>query len=526
MVPRRIALAVLAGTGLLLAAILLRNMVQDALSPQSPLWSTLAENALPLFFALLLPAAAVRLGRSDREAGYVSETAIWAVAGGLATLLVASIGVGLQSVQGRMQPLMIVVQMATFGATGGLLLGVNVAEIRQARAALETREYQFRSIAQNVSDGIFRYSLQGGGGDAEIVYANDAFAGMFGYDDPAEIVGSDPGDFHAGSSLDGTFFQSLEAAGGLDGAVEVTFRRKDGSTFAGLLKSSLVRDEEGDPVYRDGVITDISEQKRRQEDLQAAIAEADEARKEAEAAQEMAERERRKAEQASRSKSRFLAGVAHDLRSPLTVIMGSTRILQAAASGESTEPIRQIRRSAEHISDMMETLDDLAKLQSGQLSLDTDAADVRHPVRDAVESLRPAADESTIDLQLDVPDEPVRALIDTDSTRRVVDNLVGNAIKYGRAGDRVRVGLEAEEGTTAGAATVVLTVADTGPGIEDAFRDDLFEPFARNDDATSGTGLGLSVVKELVEAMDGDVEVQSEVGTGTRFDVRFPGVSS
>jgi signal transduction histidine kinase len=143
-----------------------------------------------------------------------------------------------------------------------------------------------------------------------------------------------------------------------------------------------------------------------------------------------------------------------------------------------------------------------------------------------VESLRPAADESTIDLQLDVPDEPVRALIDTDSTRRVVDNLVGNAIKYGRAGDRVRVGLEAEEGTTAGAATVVLTVADTGPGIEDAFRDDLFEPFARNDDATSGTGLGLSVVKELVEAMDGDVEVQSEVGTGTRFDVRFPGVSS
>jgi PAS domain S-box-containing protein len=419
---------------------------------------------------------------------------------------------------------MIVVQMTTVGAVGGLLLGYNIAEIRRARAALETRETQFQSIAENVSDGIFRYSLQEDEQAAKIVYANEAFARMFGYDDPSQIIGSDPGDFHAGSSLEGTFFQSLNAESPLHGnAAEVRFRRQDGTTFTGLLKSSLVRDDDGDPLYRDGVITDISEQKKRQNELQDAIAEAEEARKNAEAAQQMAEEERRKAEQANRSKSHFLAGVAHDLRSPLTVILGSIRILEAQTSGPQAEQVDQIRRSARHISDMMNTLDDLAKLQSGKLSLDTDAADARRPVRDAVESQRAKAEEGTVDLQVDLPDEPALASIDTESTRRVVDNLVGNAVKYSRAGDRVSVQVEtAEAGDEDGRQPVVLTVSDTGPGIEEDFLSDLFKPFARNDASTSGTGLGLSVVKELVEAMDGAIDVESEVGSGTRFTVSFP----
>ena len=525
---RRASLWILSGTGLLLAAAVVAGIMCDGRSGDTSLWVAVGESLLPLALALLLPVAAVRLGRSERTREYVSETTLWTVAGAGATLLVAAIGVGLQVMQGDLQPLMVVVQMTAVGAVGGLLLGYNVAEIRRARAALETRETQFQSIAENVSDGIFRYSLQEEAHTAKIVYANDAFAQMFGYDDPSEIIGSDPGDFHAGSSLEGTFFQSLNADGHLHGtAAEVLFRRQDGSTFTGLLKSSLVRDDDGNPVYRDGVITDISEQKKRQDELQDAIAEADAARKKAEAAQQMAEEERRKAEQANRSKSHFLAGVAHDLRSPLTVILGSVRILDATTSGKQAEQVDQIRRSARHIRDMMNTLDDLAKLQSGQLSLDTDAADARRPVREAVESHRSKAEENTIDLQVDLPEAPVRASIDAESTRRVVDNLVGNAIKYSSAGDQVSVQVDTTDGNAESdgettASSVVLEVSDTGPGIDDAFLPDLFTPFARNDATTDGTGLGLSVVKELVEAMGGDIEVESEVGTGTRFTVSFP----
>jgi len=523
-VTRRTSLLILSGIGLLLAASVLAGMIHDGIADGGSLWIAVGESLLPLALALLLPVAAVRLGRSERTRAYVSETTLWTVAGAGGTLLVAAIGVGLQMMQGDLQPLMIVIQMTTVGAVGGLLLGYNVAEIRRARAALETRETQFQSIAENVSDGIFRYSLQEDEQTAKIVYANEAFAQMFGYDDPSEIIGSDPGDFHAGSSLEGTFFQSLNAEGRLHGnAAEVRFRRQDGTAFTGLLKSSLVRDDDGDPLYRDGVITDISKQKKRQDELQDAIAEAEEARKTAEAARQMAEEERRKAEQANRSKSHFLAGVAHDLRSPLTVILGSIRILEAQTSGPEAEQVDQIRRSARHISDMMNTLDDLAKLQSGNLSLDTDAADARRPVRDAVESQRAKAGESTIDLQVDLPDEPALASIDTESTRRVVDNLVGNAIKYSCAGDRVSVQVEtAEAGAEDDRPPVVLTVSDTGPGIDDEFLSDLFTPFARNDTSTNGTGLGLSVVKELVEAMDGTVDVESEVGSGTRFTVSFP----
>jgi signal transduction histidine kinase len=316
--------------------------------------------------------------------------------------------------------------------------------------------------------------------------------------------------------------------------VEVRFRRRDGSTFVGQITTTSVRDETGSDVVIDGILTDITARKRREEQLQAAKEEAEAARQAAEAA--------------SRSKSLFLAGVAHDLSSPLSGIIGFADVLQQELPAPQAEQAALIERSGRRIEKMAGQLLELARMESCGTCFDLAPHDVRAVAEDVVQAARDEACHAGIDLTLDAPPAPAVALIEEEALRRVLDNLVRNAIKYGEAGDRVRVwvrpaagdaapahGLQAPDGpgVTAGApvrldagTSVVLGVDDTGPGIAPAFLERLFEPFARNAPGTEGTGLGLAVSKELVVRMGGTIRVRSEEGTGTRFRVWLPGTAA
>jgi signal transduction histidine kinase len=270
------------------------------------------------------------------------------------------------------------------------------------------------------------------------------------------------------------------------------------------------------------------------------------------AAKEKAEAAQRAAEAANRLKSQFLAGVAHDLCSPLTSIVGFADVLkEELAIPHQARQAAMIEQAGRRIEKMADQILDLARMEAGSLRLDLAPCDVCRVAEDVVHTAQDDARHAGIDLVLDVPLAPAMALADEEALRRVIDNLIRNAIKYGSAGDGVRVWVrQARPGVATlgdvyeamgrpwtrraaevatGAAfsldadeAVVLAVEDTGPGIDPAFLERLFEPFARNAPGTEGTGLGLAVTKELVARMGGCIHVCSKEGTGTCFRVRLP----
>lgn len=216
----------------------------------------------------------------------------------------------------------------------------------------------------------------------------------------------------------------------------------------------------------------------------------------------------------------FLAGVAHELRNPLSALKLSTAL---SGRGAPLTPERMERtlalvgRQVERLDRMVGDLLDSTRIEAGKLELRPEVRDARELARDAVELYR-SGDSGHV-LQLVVPDAPVLVRVDPARLEQVVHNLVSNALKYSPAGSRVdvvvrRMGDEA-----------VLSVADQGIGISEDEKRLLFAPFQRAGNARQrapGVGLGLSVARRIVEAHGGRIKVESQPGTGSVFSVRLP----
>lgn len=243
------------------------------------------------------------------------------------------------------------------------------------------------------------------------------------------------------------------------------------------------------------------------------------ARATAENARQHAEKAQRRAEEASASKSRFLSGMAHDLRSPISAIDGFAQLLQRTVSGPPKQHAERILQATDHLRDMANTLSELAELESGSIDFTVTSCDVCSIVHETTRALEGRADAAEIDLSVSVPDGEVQAVAHAQSLRRVIDNLAGNAIKYCRRGDRVDVRLH-EPGRADTA--ICIEISDTGPGIDDEFLSIMYEPFTQKDENAEGSGLGLAVTKELVQAMGGRIESTSSADTGTTFRVLLP----
>ena len=237
---------------------------------------------------------------------------------------------------------------------------------------------------------------------------------------------------------------------------------------------------------------------------------------------EKAEHARHLAEEASHLKDEFLATASHELRTPLNAIVGWVHVLQTGAltdDEQRRQAVNAIDRNAKIQTRLIEDLLDVSRMIQGRVSLTVTALDMRGVIESAVETVRHAAQAKDITVNVEQPPEPIAVIGDEHRLQQVIWNLLANSVKYTPRAGTVNVSLRRERGRA------VIDVTDSGEGIDPAFLPHVFEPFRQGASATmrSGLGLGLAIVRRLVDLHGGRINAVSEgTGKGSTFTVSLP----
>jgi len=383
----------------------------------------------------------------------------------------------------------------------------------QRRAETELRSYATfqRAILDSAGNAIISCRP-----DGIIQLFNPAAEVLLGYS-ADELVGRrHPGIFHVPEEIVERARQLSEQFGttiepGFDVFVEKsrrnlpnehewTYIRKDGTRRTVLLNITALRDPDGKITGYLAVVSDITPLKRTAQELLLA--------KEA-------------AEAASRTKSQFLANMSHEIRTPMNGILGMTELLLTTALDTRQQHLgRTIQHSGEALLAIINDILDFSKIEAGKLQLERLDFDLQDTVDNAVELFATPAQRKGLELTCHMPSSIPRTLRgDPIRLRQALLNLISNALKFTASGEiNVRIDLVTESDTIV---TLRFAVQDSGVGIPAEAHQRIFEAFSQADGTTTrrfgGTGLGLTIVKELVALMQGQIGVESRVGQGSTF---------
>ena len=383
----------------------------------------------------------------------------------------------------------------------------------QRRAETELRAYSTfqRAILDNAG-----YAIISCRPDGIIQLFNPAAETLLGYKADELIGCQHPGIFHDPAEVVARARQLSEELGstvepGFDVFVEKcrrnlpnenewTYIRKDGTRRTVLLNVTALRDADGKITGYLGIASDVTPLKRTAQELLLA--------KEA-------------AEAASRTKSQFLANMSHEIRTPMNGVLGMTELLLTTALDTRQRHLtRTIQQSGESLLAIINDILDFSKIEAGKLQLEQLDFDLQDTVDNAVELFATPAQRKGLELTCHMPSSIPRGLRgDPIRLRQALLNLISNALKFTTAGEiNVRIDLANETDTTV---TLRFAVKDSGVGIPPEAHQRIFEAFSQADGTTTrrfgGTGLGLTIVKELVALMQGQIGVESQVGQGSTF---------
>lgn len=231
-----------------------------------------------------------------------------------------------------------------------------------------------------------------------------------------------------------------------------------------------------------------------------------------------------KENEVDKMKSEFISIASHQLRTPLTSVKTYAHLLVSGYQGELTteqlEFMTIILTSVERMSDLIDILLDVSRIEAGKIDIVPKKTDVNHLVSDVIRELEPAAGDKNIKIIVKAPKKPMHAMIDQLLTTEILTNLLSNAIKYTPKKGRVTVELSKKTDD------LKLSVSDTGYGIPASDQDRIFTKFFRADNISrrepSGSGLGLYMVKKIIENMGGNIYFKSTYRQGTSFTVEIP----
>jgi len=407
-------------------------------------------------------------------------------------------------------PLWTMVSASVISDDEGQFLGClgMVTDITHQKMASEVINQQLACIEAAI-DGIGVLK------DDKYIYINKSHLALFGYDDPEQLIGQSWRLLYTPEELqrfETEILPVLMQKKYWRGEAKAT--RRDGSTFIEGL--SLTLTDDGGLIF---VCRDISAQKLYEETLQLT---------------------NRELERATRLKDEFLANMSHELRTPLNAILGLTDGMREEVFGEINEKQRKalntIHTSSDHLLTLINDILDLSKIEAGKINLQLNSTPIRHLCRVSLDFVKQLAYEKRIQLTLEIPDNLPELSLDERRIRQVLINLLSNAVKFTPEGGKVNlvVSFQAASPTDgfpspselAPAYFIRFVVIDTGIGISLQDLGELFQPFVQIDSTLNrqyaGTGLGLALVKRIVELHGGKMEVSSQVGSGSRFGFVLP----
>ncbi|MEM6803139.1 MAG: PAS domain-containing sensor histidine kinase [Bacteroidota bacterium] len=359
----------------------------------------------------------------------------------------------------------------------------------QTSEGQDDRHLMFESIINSVQEAIFRSSREDG-----IIYVNQAFARIFGYDTVEEILALSPSDLYMDPSRRDDFVRIVQEKGSFFNE-EVEFRRKDGSGFWGLISSVPFYDKEG-KRYHDGAIRDVTQLKEVERGLKENYAEL---------------------EKVNRELDRFVYSTSHDLRAPLVSVAGLINITRE----EKDEQLRLkylglMDKSIQKLDDFIQDI--IGYSRNSRLEPKSEPIDFQQLVEDAVQALRPdpKAQRFEIDIKVEAKQE---FYSDSSRLNMIFNNLLSNAFRYSHpkkehAHIEISVKHDQEQ--------AFIRIKDNGIGIAKKYQEKVFQMFYRASQQSQGSGIGLYIVNEAVEKLKGKIHLQSSEGEGTEFSLSIP----
>ncbi len=372
-------------------------------------------------------------------------------------------------------------------------LETEIAVRQRTERALRQREKELADFLENAAEGLHKI-----GPDGTILWANRAELDMLGYA-PDEYVGHSITEFHVDAAVIEDILDKLRRGEALYDQPS-RLRCRDGSIKHVLIHSNVLV-EDGEFIYTRCFTRDVTERVRLEAELESRLA-------------QLAEADRRKDE--------FLAMLGHELRNPLAAVVNAVELMRLSDAPAHLDRAREIvARQSAAMSRLVDDLLDVSRINRGKIDLRTETVALGSLVEQAVEAVRPLIDERGHRLTVDLPAAPVSLSGDPARLVQVLANLLQNAAKYTDRGGNIALHARAEE------TALSLSVRDDGVGLSAELRERVFEPFVQAPGslarARGGLGVGLALVRALVELHGGSVEARSEgPGRGSEFVVQLP----
>jgi len=411
----------------------------------------------------------------------------------------------------------------THPSYGEVWLGVHkdITQNKIAEAALRESEARYRRAERGTNDGLWEW---------DIVSGRDYFSPRW-----LEILGYAEGELseHVGSFIELVHpMDKPLVTDAVEGHlrygqpydVEFRMRRKDGDFIWIRSRGHAERNREGEPVLMTGSISDISVQKRAETTLLEQQLELE--RKVKERTEDLSEA-LIKAEKANTAKSDFLSSMSHELRTPLNAIIGFGQLLNTMKPVEADlieEFSNEILVAGKHLLELIDQLLDLSKIESSDLKISFEPINVCSLVDECIGQVKLGIhDRNNIQVHNEISDKSMSVKADPLRFKQVIINLVSNAIKYNKLNGTVIVKTQKQGEMTR------ISVIDSGVGVSNENIDKLFLPFERlnyKNGNIQGTGIGLTITKKLIEAMNGKIGVNSQQGIGSTFWIELPSAES